>query len=314
MLSQPARKKLAVVIGQIICRSIDDARNIPYLLEHDEVIDILVRDPAKFANLVNQEQDSCAQYSADTLTAQLDAASDLGQLEVLDRYDISFGGDNSGEEDLKPAVNEIHQLTRIFAVYVGNTFTLFEKSFDTFSSKLHASLHGSGQSLELVNLDLEDVTGIEAGTEKYLAEGRYLQALLVDRLLSTKVVTKRLVTIPDGYSLSARLIQRTWEGESACAFTRFLLRATYVSQGSWEDYFHTAVRISGERPHWRAMLAEAIEQDSIFCCNFLRQSFADLKCLPAHELRDSIGQELQDRSSRWTTPEIKEETGHGHAK
>jgi hypothetical protein len=210
MLSETARKKLAMVLGQLICRAIEDGRKIPYVLEPDEVIDILVRDPAKFTQLVNQEEDGQTQFSTGTLTAQLDAITGLGQLEILDRYDMSFGESNGSEENLKSAVDEIHQLTRLFAVYIGNTVSLFEKEFDTFASKFHQSLHGTGYSLGRVNLQTEDLNGIEESANRYLDSGKYIQAFLVDRLLSMHVVTRELVSVPQGYSVSAKMIEGVW--------------------------------------------------------------------------------------------------------
>jgi hypothetical protein len=296
MLSQTARKKLALVIGRLICRSIEAARNIPYVLERDEVIDILVRDPDRFTSLINQEQAGKTQFSTETLTDQLDAAGGLGQLEVLDRYDMSFGTANSTEEDLKPAVDEIHQLTRLFAVYLGNTITLFEKEFDTFVGKLNSSLHGVDQPLEHVSLNARDMIEIQQFAENYLNSGKYLQAFLVDRLLSTHVVSRKLISIPEGYSIATKLIGQIWEkGNAAQPFLKFLLRATYVSQGGWEDYFSAVVQFAALRIPWRSDLIGAIERDAIFCCNFLCDSFGNLKRLSSTELHSTIESALRDR-------------------
>jgi hypothetical protein len=296
MLSQTARRKLALVIGQIIGRSIEEARNIPFVLENDEVIDILVRDPDRFNSLINQEQVGKAQFSTGTLTDQLDAVAELGQLEVLDGYDMSFGETNSSEEDLKPAVNLIHHLTRLFAVYLGNTVTLFEKEFDTFVSKLNSSIQSGDRSLEQVRLDPDDMLEIEHIADKYLDFGKYMQAFLVDRLLSMHVVSKKLISLPQGYSLATKLVERLCHREEAAhPFLTFVLRASYVSQGGWEDYLVAAVRYSIQHPSWRSVLIGAIERDAIFCCNFLRDSFGNLKHLSSAELHQRIEAELRDR-------------------
>jgi len=53
--SAEIRKKLATLIGNLICRCISDARMIPYILNREEVITMLMDDPARFEKLVQDE-------------------------------------------------------------------------------------------------------------------------------------------------------------------------------------------------------------------------------------------------------------------
>lgn len=299
MLSQDARQKLATVIGNLMHRSIEEARKVPYVLPQDEIIDILVRDPEKFASLVHAEQAASAQYSTGTLTAQMDAIAELAQLTVLDRFDMSFGEKNRSDDDLKPAVDAIHQLTRDLAVYVGNTVTLFEKEFERFADKFRQSLQQSGQALIQVGMHPEDMHWIEEGAESYFDSGEYLQAFLYDRLLSIRVITREMVSVPPGYSLAEKLLARGLpRTDSLWPLMRFVLRAKYVSQEAWGDLFDVLARLTRGASQQRYLLIDAIERDAIFCCNLLCDSFTNLKRLSPADLRVAVGKALEARTPR----------------
>src|SRR5512136_2713978 len=94
------RKKLATVIGNLICRCIREARMIPTVLHREEVISILVEDPALFEKLVRDEQDDNAEFSREDLTVKRDAVAELGKLDSLEAFAKSFW--DGPEVDLSP--------------------------------------------------------------------------------------------------------------------------------------------------------------------------------------------------------------------
>ncbi|MBM3790516.1 MAG: hypothetical protein FJW35_09230, partial [Acidobacteria bacterium] len=145
-VSQEIKDKLSVVLGNLIVRCIEDARTVPYVLDQDEAVDILVRTPHLFMKLVREEHSGRAELAREKLTARLDAISELGQFEALDAYDMSFYGPMESDADLSPVMNRIIHLTRTFVVYVSNTVTVFEKEFDSFVHKLRQSLQLAGMT------------------------------------------------------------------------------------------------------------------------------------------------------------------------
>jgi hypothetical protein len=94
-----------------------------------------------------------------------------------------------------------------------------------------------------------------------------------------------------GYSFSRSLLQRaSKDAGTYVALVKFLLRACYVSQGSWEDLLSTLLDIVSQDsgPSRRSMLIDGIEQDGIFCCNLLREPLATLRGWPPGERRAAI--------------------------
>ena len=88
--SAEIRKKLATLIGNLICRCISDARMIPYILNREEVITMLMDDPARFEKLVQDEHADKSEYSKSDLTVKLDAAAELGKLDAVEAFERSF--------------------------------------------------------------------------------------------------------------------------------------------------------------------------------------------------------------------------------
>ena len=88
--SREIRKKLATLIGHLISRCISEARMIPTVLHREEVINILVDDPALFVKLVKDEDDHQDKHSKEDLTVKMDAVSELGRLDSLEAFEKSF--------------------------------------------------------------------------------------------------------------------------------------------------------------------------------------------------------------------------------
>jgi hypothetical protein len=292
------KSKLALVIGQLISRCIEEARKVPYILDQQEAVDILVGNPALFAKLVCDEEADRIEFSREKLTASLDAVKELGQFEALDGMDMSFSCPMESTADLAPIVETINQLTRTFIVYVGNTVTIVEKERELFAEKLRQWLQKSGLSLRTVQLYASDMGELEQSANAYLLSGQFLQAFLFGHLLSSSVIAGDVVRLPSSssYSLNENLI-RTGLLEAGLFpnVVRFILRACYISQGQWEDLFEVLVRFSEEEAQvcTRSQLVDMIEQDAIFCCNLLGRSFPDLRRLQQAERRSAIERTLQ---------------------
>jgi hypothetical protein len=300
MQSSPEiRNKLVLVIGDLICRCIEEARKVPFILEQDQVVDILVANPDYFAKLVGEEQRDRTEYARDRLTAKLDAVIELGQFDVLDAFDVSLAGNPGARVDLEEVLKQVNQLTRTFAVYFGNIVTIFEKEFQLFAERFRQHLQQSGMALRPTEFTLRDMTALSERAESYLIAGHFLQAFSFDRVLSSQVISREVAILPSpDYSLSRNLIRNALQDANLCAsFVKFLLRTCYISQGSWQDLFGTLVDLVHEEPALlsKSSLIDRIEQDGIFCCNLLCDSFVSVRALPADERRDAIDKRL----NRW---------------
>jgi hypothetical protein len=294
--SPEVRQKLVTVIGNLICRCIEEARKVPYILEQDQVVKIIVDNPAFFAELVRDEHRDRTVFANDRLTANIDAAVELGQFDALDAFDLSFSSPMATDADFDPVLDLINRLTRTFTVYTGNTVTIFEKEFQLFMEKLRQSLAQSGMALKAVDLTAEDMTGLERKAEGYLVAGRFLQAFLFDRLLHAEVITKELVRLPCPVYALTRQFLRSALGEEDLrqSLVAFILRACYISQGGWQDLFNVLVELSEREPDLcpRTLLTDRIQQDAVFCCNLLCESFASLRKWTSAERRAAIEQRI----------------------
>ncbi len=296
--SREVRQKLVTVIGNLICRCIEDARKIPYIFGQEQAVEILVENPAFFAELVRDEQRDRTGFANHRLTANIDAVAELGQLDALDAFDLTFSGRIATDADLDPVLDLINQLTRTFTVYTGNTVSIFEKEFRRFMEKLRRSLLQSDMVLEATDLTDYDMAGLEKAGEGYLYAGQFLQAFLFDRLLHAEVITRELVKLPPSTQILSRRFLGSALGHEGLrpSLVTFILRVCYISQGTWQDLFDALVLLADEEPDLcpRSMLVEKIEQDGVFCCNLLCESFANLAKWPSAERRAAIEAKLED--------------------
>jgi len=288
--SPEIRRKLALVIGNLIRRCIHEARMVPYILSREEVVNILVDDPSVFEKLVMEEEADRAAYSKVDLTVKLDAAAELGKLEALESFEKSFWSES--EVDVAPILDLTNQLTRTFAVYIGNASTLFDKSFEEFMNKFRRSLQRSGLMLKAIDFTREDVGILRENAAAYLSAGEFLQAFTFDRLLDSQVMIDQVVHFPpEGRKLREDLLRQALSAPGrAAALVKFVLRISYISQGAWEDLFAGLVKIAHRDSFLCApgQLIDLIEKDVVFLCNLLRASYADLRQWPPALRRQAI--------------------------
>jgi hypothetical protein len=274
------RKKLATVIGQIISRCIDDARMVPTVLNREEMIHILMDDPALFQKLVQDEHAGESELSKADLTVRLDAIAELGKLDRIEAFEESFWD------------GPVADLTPIIAVYIGNAATLFDKAFTEFMDKFRQSMQSVGMSLKAFDFTLDDVAILEEKAASHLSEGEFLRAFTFERLLRSQIMMKQLVSLPStGFSLHENLIRSAVEDPELfpeCA--KFVIRVSYISQGSWDDLFPLLARVVFQKSDDSTLeqLIRFIEQDVFFSCNLLCSSYAEIRQLPEAERRLAI--------------------------
>jgi hypothetical protein len=277
--SAELRKKLATLIGNLLCRCIRDAGMIPYVLNRDEVINMLMDDPARFKKLVEDEQAGQSEYSKSDLTVKLDAAAELGKLDAIDAFEQSFW--DGREIDLNPILDLVNQLTRTFAVYAGNAATLFDKAFEDFMDKFRQSLQKSGMTIRTIDFTPDDSALIESNAMSYVTRGEFLQAFTYERLLTSQTMIKQVVNLPpEGISLREDLVRYSLNDPNLYVpLIKFVIRASYISHGDWGDLFTVLVRQVNEESSQcsPAKLIDLIEQDVVFMCNLLCRSYADIR-------------------------------------
>jgi hypothetical protein len=289
-VSAEIRKKLAILIGNLICRCIREARLVPYVLNRDEVINLLFDDPAQFEKLVHEEHAGKSEQSREDLTLNMDAAKELGKLDQIKIFEKSFW--SGPEVDLDPILDVTNQLTRTFAVYLGNASTLFDKSFEEFMDKFRSSLQRAGLSLTSFDFEEDDTSLLESSAIAYLEAGEFLQAFTYDRLLSSQIMIKQVVNLPSkGFALRKDLFRQAIVNSGLfSALIKFVLRVSYISHGAWEDLFTVLVKQVYAEPELYSptKLIDAIEQDVIFSCNLLCNSYQEIRLWPEAQRRKAI--------------------------
>jgi hypothetical protein len=294
-VSAEIRQKLATLIGHLICRCIREARMIPYVLNRDEVINILVDDPARFERLVQDEHAADAELSKTDLTVHMDAVAELGKLDMIETFDQSFW--DGPEVDLKSILELTNQLTRTFSVYLGNAATLFDKAFEEFMDKFRESVHRGGMELRQIDFTPDDVALLESRAMSLLSEGELLQAFTYDRLLTSQIMIRKVVNMPStGFMVRENLIWRALnDPRQFQALTKFVLRVTYISHGAWDDLFPILVgqiyRDSAQAEV--ASLIGLIERDIVFLCNLLCRSYGEIRELSPEQRRQAIEESLR---------------------
>jgi hypothetical protein len=289
------RKKLATLIGHLISRCLDEARMIPTVLRREEVINLLVDDPALFEKLVHDEHADHSELSREDLTVKMDAVAELGKMDALKAFDEQFW--NGNEIELTPILDLTNQLTRTFAVYVGNAATLFDREFEEFMNKFRQSMQRAGMTIQAVDFDADDIAIFENTAVAYLDGSEFLQAFTFDRLLSSQIMMKQVVNLPPaGFALRENLIRRALKDPKLFSGAiKFVLRVSYISQGSWDDMVPLLLRLIRREPGLCsiAQLADYIEQDIVFSCNLLCNSYAEIRQWPAEKRRQTIESSLE---------------------
>jgi hypothetical protein len=273
------RQKLATLIGHLVSRCIREARMIPTVLHREEMINLLMDDPDMFAKLVREEHADNAALSKDDLTVKMDAVAELAKLDSLEVFEQSYWEES--EVDLAPVLDLTNQLTRTFAVYLGNSSTLFDREFEEFMIKFRSSLQKAGMTIKAVDFTVDDCSAFVETAISYLEAGDLLQAFTFDKLLSSQIMMKQVVNLPAaGFSLRETLIKHALEDQRfASALIKFALRISYISHGAWEDLVPMLTKIIYQEPGLITpeQLIDYVEQDIVFSCNLLCRSYTEIR-------------------------------------
>jgi hypothetical protein len=290
------RQKLATLIGHLISRCIREARMIPTVLHREEMINLLMDDPDMFAKLVRDEDEDNAELSKDDLTVKMDAAAELGKLDSLEMFEQSYWG--ATEVDLAPVLDLTNQLTRTFAVYLGNASTLFDREFEEFMIKFRSSLQKAGMTIKTVDFTMDDCAIFEETAISYLEAGDLLQAFTFDKLLNSQIMMKQVVNLPaGGFLLREALIKHALEDQRfASALIKFILRISYISHGAWEDLVPMLTKTIYQEPGLITpeQLIDYVEQDIVFSCNLLCRSYTEIRHWISVQRRQEIELRLKE--------------------
>jgi hypothetical protein len=291
LISQEIRTKLALMIERLISRCIDEARFIPYMATQDEVIKILLEDPNQFGMMMHEQMAPDQNNSPrGEIAFNFDAITKLGNFETLESF-VSPPW-NGSEADIAPLLKKINQLARTFGVYTGNASMIFDRVFEKFLDKFRNSLQASGMTIQEIDFTSEDVDNFKRYGEDYLSESKFLQAFTFERLLNSQVMLKKIIHPPPiGFSICKDLIRYALKRpDLQTPFVKFILRASYVSQGSWGDLFLVLLRLVCQETNLcdSAQLISLIDQDITFTCNLLQKSHNELSQWPAAKRRSAI--------------------------
>jgi hypothetical protein len=269
---------------------------IPYILNRDEVINILVDDPGRYEKLILDEQVAESALSKSEVTVHLDAVTELGKLDGIEAFERSFW--DGPEVDLVPILDLTNQLTRTFSVYIGNAITLFDKAFEEFMNKFHQSLQRAGTTLKAIDFTPEDVALLESSALSFVSEGEFLQAFTYDRLLTSQIVVKQVLNLPPtGFAVRERLIRHALNDPNQySALIRFVIRVSYISHGAWTDLFTILAKQINQGPALcsAAQLVDLIERDVVFSCNLLCKSYEEIREMAAEQRRRAIGKSIKN--------------------
>ena len=292
-VSVEVRRKLATLIGSTISQCIREARLIPYILTQEEAVNILVDDPTQFEKLLREELES--DVSDGEMTLKLDALIELGKIDSLDQFENSSWLKSDAE--IAPLLDLTNQLSRTFAVYLGNASTLFDKSFEDFMNRFRDSMERAGMIIRTVDFTLDDVSVLEGNAESHLKAGEFLQAFTFDRLLTSQIFIKQVVNLPaQGFMLRENLIKSGLnQPDLWMKLAKFVLRISYVSQGAWEDLFPILARLAREKQGLcsSSKLVDLIERDIVCSCNLLCRSYTELREWSPVQRRSAIESSLE---------------------
>lgn len=273
---------------------------IPHVLNREEVIHLLFADPLLYQKLVQDEHSGDSALSKEDLTIKVDVAKELEKLDSLSTFEQSFW--EGPEVDLTPILDLTNQLTRTFAVYLGNAATLFDREFEEFMNKFRDSLQRAGMTLKAVDFALEDVAAFETNARDFLSAGEFLQSFTFDRLLSSQIMMKQVVNLPsEGFTLRQNLIRQALQNPKlASPMVKFAIRISYVSQGAWDDLFTTLLKqiLEKQGECSIARLVELVEQDIMFSCNLLCRSYTEIREMSAPQRRSAIEDSLRHYQDR----------------
>lgn len=294
------REKLILVLINLISRAIEDARKVPYLMEQDNLVDILINNPDIYQQMVLDGQMEEEGMPTGKVVVKLDILSQMQEFELLDQYDMTLSGMAGQEESSSPVFNQINLLSKMFMAYISNMITTFEKSYEDFLERYRRTLRDAGQQVELVEISWDDLENVRKSAEGMLTSGHFIEAFSFDRLFDPDVVASDLIHFPVAEDTLARrlLLKPPPDVDQYRRLVKFILRACYISHNHWQDIFFALADLADQEPerYHRPLLIELIDEDSVFCCNLLHQTTESLLGWTAAQRQEAIEKALELRN------------------
>lgn len=293
---QDIRKKLVLLLSNVIGSCILKARMVPYILKQEEIVNLIIEDPAYFEKLIQEEQSICNENSKDDITASFDALVELQKIKTIDSYAGNYR--HFSETEIQALLDFVNQMTRTFGVFVSNAFTLLDKRMAEFISNYREFLAEQQMVLRKIDFTADETGMLEESAVAYIHNGEFLQAFTFARLLNEQSTIKEIIRFPSSQApLYENLIKHSLKDPVLAAdLVDFILHASYLSHGNWSDLFQILSRIILKQPEEsdRLKYIEAIERNIVFCCNLLHKSVTDIRDMPSTRIRIAILHSLDE--------------------
>lgn len=296
---QKNKEKIIRILVNLISRSIEEARKVPYLMEQDNLVDILISNPRLYQQMVLEGQIDPKGMSDGKVVVKLDILDEMAEFEGLSNYDMTFVGMVEVSSENSPVFHQIGLLSKMFMAYLSNLITIFEKSYEEFLERYRQTVREVSSSLSQVEVSWDDLEGVRRASKEMLVQGKFIQAFSIGRLLEPEVVGKDLILLTSsGNSFNAHLLQSLpWDLDLFDRLSRFVLRASYISHNHWGDLFDALVLrvLQDSRSSLRESLIQHIERDSVFCCNLLHETYENILAWRPGEIRKTIENVLEQK-------------------
>ena len=292
--SLDVRKKWVLLLCNVIGNCVHKARMVPYILKQEEIINLLIEDPALFTQLIQEEQAVDNWDSKGNITANFDALDELQRIKAIDSFSDNYRHLSLAEID--SFLDLINEMTHIFGIFIGNASILLDKRMDEFIGNYREFLSSQAMDVRRIDFTVEETVMLEKSAIAYIDNGEFLQAFTFARLLNEQGAIREMIRFPPlPMSLYEVLIRHTLnKTDKASDLIHFILHASYLSQGDWNDLFQILTRTILNKPgeYDRLKYIEAIERNIVFCCNLLYKSIMELRDISPTKIRTSILQSL----------------------
>ncbi len=294
--SNRIKRTLVAVIISLTRKSIEEAAVVPYVMEQDKLVDLFLQNPASYRNFLANGGLGGQSNSEGRMIVKENILAELGEFKSMDQFDLSFDRMMDQEEARIPVFNQVTMLTRMFSAYVSNVVTVFEEEYNNFLRRYRQAIQAAGQELRAIELGNDDLADLERAAKTRFVQGEFLGAFAYDRIFNPEVLKDDVLLFPQtSYSLGRRLIETA--PKDAAFFTeliKFLLRASYISHNLWFDLLAHLIQLAESDPHKfrRTLLVHWIEQDSVFCCNLLQETYDALRWWTSNQRKNAIERTL----------------------
>ncbi len=297
MEQQKIKENIIQILGNLISRSIEEARKIPYQMDQDTLVDILIGNPQIYKQMVLDGLIEGEGMPRGKVVVKVDILDQMAEFEGLDQFDLTFAGMVGQGPQNSPALGQIDLLTKLFLSYLSNLISTFERSYKDFMKSYHPALPSdSDPSLPAVELSWDDLGDLRKIVKELVQSGKFIQAFSYGPLLDPDIISNKWIRfLSANHSLAGILLpDLRWDPDSCRRLCKFILRASYISQSHWQDLFVDLVHFVSRDPekYQRDTIIRQIESDSMFCCNLLHEPFQNVIIRRPGELRKAIEKKI----------------------